>query len=93
MDFDWLNPSFDFKQSFMPKEVEESFEDPFSMRLAPDEVVFQGQARFFSLGKTLDGRGVFSVYRTNGNQARVLAARPFTAEEDHFYERKKQQNL
>jgi uncharacterized DUF497 family protein len=93
MEFDWINPPFDFKVSFLPKEIEESFEDPFSVRLSPDAKQFTAKSRYFSLGRTLQGRGVFSIYRTNGNQTRVISSRSFTPEEDHFYERKKQENL
>ena len=93
MEFDWIDPSFDLKAPFLPREIEEVFEDPFSLRLAPDENCFVEQARYFCLGKTLEGRGVFSIYRTNGKQARVISARSLTPEEEHFYERKKQENL
>lgn len=92
MEFNWINPSFDLK-SLLPREVEEAFEDPFSLRLAPDEKSFTAQARYFCLGKTMDGKGIFSIYRSNGNQTRVICARPFGPEEEHFYERKKQENL
>ena len=93
MEFDWINPPFELKDSCRPREIQESFEDPFSLRLAPDEKPFVAQARYFCLGKTLSGQGIFSIYRTNGNQARVIRSRAFTPEEDHFYERKKQENL
>jgi uncharacterized protein len=92
MEFDWISPSFDIK-ALLPREVEEAFEDPFSLRLAPDEKSFTMQARYFCLGKTIQGKGVFSVYRSNGNQTRVIASRSFSPEEEHFYERKKQENL
>ncbi|MDD2706522.1 MAG: BrnT family toxin [Verrucomicrobiae bacterium] len=93
LEFDWINPPFDLKKTFLPREVQESFEDPFSLRLAPDASAFGGQARYFCLGKTLEGKGVLSIYRTNGKFARVICARPFSEEETHFYERKKEQNL
>ncbi len=93
MEFDWLNPPFDIKTSFLPREIEEAFEDPFSLRLAPDDKRFVSQARYFCVGKTLEGKGIFSVYRTNGKHTRVISARAFTPEEEHFYERKKQENL
>jgi hypothetical protein len=35
MDFDWLDVSFDLRK-ITPKEIEESFEDPFSIRLLPE---------------------------------------------------------
>ena len=93
MEFDWIHPAFDLKAGFLPREIEETFEDPFSLRLAPDEKPFVAQARYFCLGKTLNGKGAFSIYRTNGNQTRVISSRSFTSEEEHFYERKKQENL
>jgi uncharacterized DUF497 family protein len=88
MDFDWLNPSFDLKVSPTPKEIEESFEDPFSIRLMPDSARFSKQARYINLGRTLAGKGVFSVYRSDGKTYRVIAARAMTEQERHFYERR-----
>lgn len=93
MEFDWINQPFDLQKPFIPREIEESFEDPFSARVAPDAKPFLVQARYLCFGKTIDGRGIFSLYRSNGNQARVILSRPFTPEEEHFYERKKQENL
>jgi uncharacterized DUF497 family protein len=75
------------------QEIEESFEDPFAIRLLPDSPRFSVQARFFNLGVSADGTGIFSVYRTNGKQARVLYARPFEPEERFFYQRKMDQSL
>lgn len=76
-----------------PRDVEESFEDPFAIRLLPDSPRFAVQARFFNLGKTASGLGVFAVYRTNGRQIRVLCARPFDPEEQFLYQRKLNQSL
>ena len=92
MEFDWIDSSFDVK-ALLPREIEESFEDPFSVRLVPDAKPFTAQARYFSLGRTLSGKGIFCIYRSNGNQTRVICARPFTDEENHLYERKKQENV
>jgi hypothetical protein len=39
------------------------------------------------------GIGVFSVYRTNGKQVRVIHARSFQPEERFFYQRKMDQTL
>ncbi|MGD0614194.1 MAG: hypothetical protein ABSA69_01995 [Verrucomicrobiota bacterium] len=77
----------------MSKEIEESFEDPFALRMLPDSPRFSAQARFFNLGMTAGGVGVFSVYRTNGKEIRVLYARPFEPEERFFYQRKMDQVL
>ncbi len=93
MEFDWNNPPFELESSLSQREVEESFEDPFAVRLLPDSRRFAVQARFFNLGMSAAGVGIFSVYRTNGRQVRVLHARLFEAEERFFYQRKMEQTL
>ncbi len=93
MDFDWNNPPFNLDSSLTLQEIEESFEDPFAVRLLPDSARFAVQARFFNLGVSAGGVGIFSVYRTNGKVARVLFARPFEPEERFFYQRKVDQAL
>jgi hypothetical protein len=93
MEFDWTNPPFSLNGSLTQQEIEESFEDPFAIRLLPDSARFSVQARFFNLGMTAGGVGVFSVYRTNGKLVRVLAARPLEPEERFFYQRKLDQTL
>ena len=93
MEFDWNNQPFSLESSLTQKEIEESFEDPFALRVLPDSSRFSVQARFFNLGKSADGTGVFSVYRTNGKQIRVIYARPFDPEERFFYQRKLDQTL
>jgi len=93
MEFDWNNPPFEWDSSLTPRDVEESFEDPFAVRLLPDTPRFSVQARFFNLGMSAGGVGVFCVYRTNGKQIRVIHARPFQPEERFFYQRKMDQML
>ena len=93
MEFDWTNPPFPVSSSLNLKEIEESFEDPFAIRLLPDSPRFAVQARFFNLGMSISGTGIFAVYRTNGKQVRVILARLFEPEERVFYERKLTQNL
>ena len=93
MEFDWNNPAFEMGGSLTQREVEESFEDPFAIKLLPDSPRFAVQARFFNLGMSAGGDGVFSVYRTNGKQIRVLYARAFQPEERFFYQRKMDQTL
>lgn len=92
MEFDWTNPPFELG-SLTHREIEESFEDPFAIRLMPDTPRFGVQARFFNLGMSAGGMGIYSVYRTNGRQVRVLLARPFEPEERFFYQRKMDQTL
>ena len=92
MEFDWNNPPFELG-SLNQREVEESFEDAFAIRLMPDSPRFGVQARFFNLGMSAGGIGILSVYRTNGRLIRVLMARPFEPEERFFYQRKMGQTL
>ena len=63
------------------------------VRLMPDTPRFGVQARFFNLGMTSGGVGIYSVYRTNGRQVRVLLARALTPEERFFYQKKMNQTL
>ena len=93
MEFDWNNTPFELVGSLTQREVEESFEDPFAIRLLPDSPRFSVQARFFNLGMAAGGDGIFSVYRTNGKQIRVIHARGFQPEERFFYQRKVDQML
>jgi hypothetical protein len=93
MEFDWSNPPFTASSSLNLREIEESFEDPFAVRLMPDSSRFTVQSRYFNLGAATSGAGVFSVYRTNGKMTRVIFARPFEPEEKFFYQRKMNQAL
>ena len=93
MDFDWNNPPFNLDSALKLQDIEESFEDPFAVRLLPDSPRFSVQARFFNLGVSASGQGIFTVYRTNGKQARVIFARSFQPEEQFFYQRKLNQTL
>lgn len=93
MEFDWSNPPFEWGSSLSPRDIEESFEDPFAVRLLPDSARFSAQARYFNLGRSASGVGLFSVYRTNGKVFRVIYSRPFAPDEEFFYQRKLNQNL
>jgi uncharacterized protein len=93
MEFDWNNLPFELDGSLTQQEIEESFEDPFAVRLLPDSPRFGVQARFFNLGMSAGGIGIFSVYRTNGRLVRVLHARALEPEERFFYQRKMNQTL
>ena len=92
MEFDWNNTSLELG-SLTQREIEESFEDAFAVRLMPDSLRFSVQARFFNLGMSAGGIGIVSVYRTNGKSVRILSARPFEPEERFFYQRKMDQTL
>jgi len=88
MEFDWDNfPPARSKVSH--KDVEESFEDPFSIRIMPDfEEGSSGETRFFILGKSVSGQSLFTVFWTDGKRYRVILSRPMTEPEAAFYERK-----
>ena len=86
MEFDWLDSPFGLK-GVTPREIEESFEDPFSLRLLPD-VGDAGEARYFNLGRSAGDRGIFSVFWSDGKKYRVILARDMTPEEVLFYDRK-----
>ena len=87
MEFDWLDVNFDLKK-VTPREIAESFEDPFSIRLLPDTDDEAAEVRFFNLGKTLNNRGLFSVFWTDGKNYRVILSRDMTDDEATFYDRK-----
>src|ERR1043165_5040011 len=88
MEFDWNNPPFNLDNSLTLRDIEESFEDPFAVRLLPSSSRFSVQARYFNLGVSASGTGIVSIYRANGKTFRVVHARPFEPEEMFFYQRK-----
>lgn len=92
MDFDWLGAAFDLTK-LPPKDIEESFEDPFSMKLLPDAQSESGEARYYHLGKSLQGKPIFSVFWTDGKHYRVVFARLMTPTEHEFFERKKAEDI
>ncbi len=88
MEFDWLDSPFDLRK-LSPREIEESFEDPFSLRLMPDvEIAGEDHARYFNLGKSIEGRPVFTLFWSDGKKIRCILARDMTPEEQSFFERK-----
>ena len=87
MEFDWDTNNSRPEGSLKIKDVEESFEDPFAVRLLPDSARFAEQARYFNLGRATKGHGTFTVYRTNGKQFQIILARLFEPEENFFYEK------
>jgi hypothetical protein len=93
MDFDWNNPPFNLNNSLTLKDIEESFEDPFAVRLLPSSSRFSVQARYINLGLASNGTGLLSIYRTNGKTFRVIHSRTFEPEERFFYQRKVDQTL
>jgi len=89
MDFDWQTPPFD-PGVIGVKDIEETFEDPFNLKFLPEE---GKAARFYLLGRSLGGKSIFSVFRTDGRRVRVIFARLMTGEESVFYDRKNAEAL
>ena len=87
MELDFSDTPFDTK-AFKPHEIEEIFEDPFSIRLLPDHERADGEARFYMLGKTIGNRGLFLSFWSDGKNARVISARELVADEEAYYERR-----
>ncbi|MEZ5405667.1 MAG: hypothetical protein R3F23_05655 [Verrucomicrobiia bacterium] len=86
MEFDWsLVPTLSEQNR---QQIEECFEDPFNLKLMPEEPLAKDHHRFFCLGKDTAQNGWFVVYTTNGKQHRILTARPLSESENHYYERK-----
>lgn len=92
MEFDWIGAAFDLTK-LPPKDIEESFEDPFSLKLLPDGQDEGTEARYYNLGKSLQGRPVFSTFWTDGKHYRVVFARLMTPAEHDFFERKKAEDI
>lgn len=87
MEFDWLDVHFDLKE-VSPREIEESFEDPFAIRLIPEQESPDADVRYICLAKTVGGRSLFSLFWTDGKNCRVIFVRDMTDKELGFYDRK-----
>jgi len=87
VEFDWDSHNSHPAGPLRAIDVEESFEDPFAVRLLPDAMRFAEQTRYFNLGRAARGQGVFTVYRTNGKQFQIILSRLFEPEENFFYEK------
>lgn len=87
MELDLLDVHFDLKDT-KPKEIEETLEDPFAVRLLPDVDRADGESRYYALGRTVSDRYLFLCFWSDGKNIRVIAARDMTAGEKKFYDRK-----
>ncbi len=90
MEFDW---SIYATPEIPPAEVQESFEDPFGLRILPGDGPLAEHSRFICLGKSLAGKSVFSLYSSDGRKMRPIASRAMTDAEAYFYERKAKESL
>jgi uncharacterized DUF497 family protein len=88
MEIDWITSVAGQNGGPTRQEIEEAFEDPHGVRLFPDSARFAEESRAFCLGKTLNGKGLFTVFRSDGKKIRVIGARLMVEEEEYFYQRK-----
>lgn len=87
MELDLIDVHFDLKK-VTPREIEEAMEDPFTVRFLPDHDRPEAETRFYSVGRTIDGRHIFLCFWTDGKRSRVILARDASETEQRFYERK-----
>jgi uncharacterized DUF497 family protein len=87
MELDLIDVHFDLR-NIKPRELEEAFEDPFSVRFLPDNERADGASRFYALGRTVADRYLFFTFTTDGKTARIVAAREMSETERRFYDRK-----
>ncbi|MBJ7255382.1 MAG: BrnT family toxin [Akkermansiaceae bacterium] len=87
MELDLLDIQFDLR-NIKPRELEEAFEDPFSVRFLPDNERADRATRYYALGRTVADRYLFLSFRTDGKVTRVVAAREMSDTEQKFYDRK-----
>ena len=71
MEFDWENPPHELDSSLSQREIEESFEDPFAVKLLPDSRRFAVQARFFNLG--MSAQALWEQYTCFGEDPFILS--------------------
>lgn len=87
MDLDLIDVQFDLRK-IKPRELEEVLEDPFAVRLVPDNERVDGESRYYALGRTVADRPLFLSFWTDGKTTRVVAAREMSEGEQRFYDRK-----
>ncbi len=86
MELDTSSVHYDLNR-FRQHELEEALEDPFGLRFLPDHELSAEQARYFAIGRTLTGRGLFVCFWTDGKSMRIHAVRDMSTSESHFYDR------
>ncbi len=87
MELDLLDVHFDLKD-INPREIEEALEDPFAVRLLPDQDRRDGEARYYAGGGTIADRYLFLCFKTDGKHVRVVSVRDLTEGERKYYDRK-----
>ena len=90
MEFEW---SLYATPEVPSAEVQESFEDPFGLRILPGAGPLAEHSRFLCLGRSISGKALFSLYSSDGRTMRPILSRPMTEAETFFYERKARESL
>lgn len=88
-DFQWDEgnaPKIWEKHRVTPGEVEQAFLNQ-PLVAAPDPAHSSHEARFYALGRTDEGRGLFLVFTIRGRSLRVISARDMSRRERKEYER------
>ncbi|MEG0143921.1 MAG: BrnT family toxin [Akkermansia sp.] len=75
-------------ECYTPREIEECLEDPFGIRILPEDVAWTQETRYFCLAKSLSGRGLFLVFWSDGKSVRIVSVRDMTEVEEMYYKRK-----
>lgn len=75
-------------QKIQPHELEEAFEDPFSVRFLPDSPRKGPATRHYALGRTVADRYLFLSFATDCKPARIVAFRDMSEAERRFYDRR-----
>ncbi|PNY80723.1 BrnT family toxin [Deinococcus koreensis] len=88
MDFDWdfANMEHIARHKVEPDEAEEAARDPDALPMHTIHRGPQGQPRYGLLGTTESGRLLYIVLEQRLGRARVVTARPATAEERQQYD-------
>ena len=86
MELNLIDTPFDLRH-IKPGELEEVFEDPFSVKFLPDNDRSDGASRYYALGRTVADRHLFIAFTTDGKIAHVVAAREMSDPERRLYDR------
>ncbi len=74
------------KHKVMDEETEQVFFDKNKV-ISEDIAHSQKEKRYIIIGKTKEGRLLYTVYTFRGNKIRVVSSRDINKKEVHFYEK------
>ena len=88
MEFDWLDAPFRSEEDHAQGDRGVVSKTLSAIRLLPEGIEDDEKARYFNLGKSINDRGIFTVFWTDGKRYRAIFSREMTPEELSFYDRK-----